>query len=71
MRNENKMSTPYVWANLRKCKACWICANTCPKRVIGKTGFLWHRHIVMENGADCTGCRMCIRVCPYGVFKDV
>ena len=63
-----KIQTGYVWANIRKCKACWECINVCPNQVIGKVGFLWHKHIVIENGENCTGCNKCINACPHGVF---
>ena len=64
----SKINTPYIWANTRQCKACWECIETCPKQVIGKIGFLWHKHIIIQNGNSCTGCKKCIKTCPYGVF---
>ena len=66
----NKIRTPYIWANPRLCTACGICIATCPEQVIGKVGFLWHKHIVIENAENCTGCKRCIRVCPHGVFSE-
>ncbi|MDR1056019.1 MAG: 4Fe-4S binding protein [Prevotellaceae bacterium] len=66
----NKIHTPYVCANLRKCKACWKCMYNCPEKVIGKVGFLWHKHIVIKNAGNCIGCKKCIRICPYGVFSE-
>jgi Uncharacterized anaerobic dehydrogenase len=64
-----KVRTPYVRADLRNCKACWRCVEACPKRIIGKVGFLWHRHIVFNDSDNCSGCKKCIKVCPYGVFS--
>ena len=64
----SKVQTPYIWANTRRCEACWQCIDACPKQVIGKIGFLWHKHIIFKNGENCTGCKKCIKTCPTGVF---
>jgi len=66
----SKISTSHIWANTRRCKACWKCIETCPKQVIKKVGFLWHKHIAIQNGDNCTGCKKCIKACPYGVFIE-
>lgn len=66
---KNKTSTLYIWANLGLCKACGECISACPNQVIGKVGFLWHKHIVIKNAENCNGCKKCIKVCPYGVFS--
>ena len=65
-----KVHTGHVWANTRRCKACWVCINACPKQVIGKVGSLWHRHVVFKNSEDCIGCKKCVQTCPYGVFSE-
>lgn len=67
----NKLHTAYVWINPRKCKACWKCLDACPKQVIGKVNFLWHKHIVIKNSENCLGCNKCIKTCPYGVFSEI
>ena len=54
--------------NPRRCMACWKCVEKCPKKVIGKTGFLGHRHVIFENADACIGCNKCIKTCPQGVF---
>lgn len=64
----NKVRTAYIEINPRRCEACWKCINTCPGKVIGKAGFLWHKHIIIQNGDACSGCTQCIKACPYGVF---
>jgi len=66
----NKIRTPHIWANPRKCSACWGCVENCPKQVIGRVGFLWHKHIVFQRASDCTGCQKCLRACPEGVFSE-
>ncbi|MDR1069197.1 MAG: 4Fe-4S binding protein [Gracilibacteraceae bacterium] len=65
-----QIKTAYVWANPRNCNACWRCIAACPEGVIGKAGFLWHKHIVMENAQACTGCKKCVRICPRAVFSE-
>ena len=54
--------------DLRRCTACWECIKKCPKKVIGKAGFLCHRHAAFKNAAACIGCGKCIKTCPNGVF---
>ncbi|MDR3251872.1 MAG: ferredoxin family protein [Tannerella sp.] len=66
----NKIRTPYIWANPRKCTACWKCIDSCPKQVIGKVGFLWHKHIIIKNAENCIDCKKCIKTCPNEVFSD-
>jgi len=65
-----KKHTDYVQANIRNCKACWKCINACPKQVIGKISFLWHKHIVIQSSENCTGCKKCIKICPHGVLVE-
>jgi ferredoxin len=66
----NKIRTPYVWANHGKCVACWKCIDVCPKKVIGKVSFLWHKHIIIKNAENCIGCKNCIKICPQEVFSE-
>jgi ferredoxin len=65
-----KIHTGHVWANTRNCQACWECVDGCPKQVIGKVGFLWHKHIVFKNSENCSGCQKCLQTCPHGVFSE-
>lgn len=61
-------ATAYVAMNPRRCTACWECVGKCPKKVIGKTGILCHRHVVFKEADACIGCGKCIKTCPQGVF---
>lgn len=54
--------------NPHQCTACWKCIKNCPRKVIGKTGFLWHRHAIFKNPDACIGCCKCIKTCPNSVF---
>lgn len=63
-----KLLTDYVAMNPSHCVACWKCVKQCPKNVIGKVGFLWHKHAVFQDADACIGCKKCIQTCPHGVF---
>ena len=63
-----RRTTEYVAMNTHRCTACWKCVEKCPKRVIGKVGFLWHRHVIFKNADACIGCGKCIKTCPNRVF---
>lgn len=63
-----RIMTGYVAMNTHRCTACWKCVETCPKKVIGKVGFLWHRHVIFKNADACIGCGKCVKTCPNGVF---
>lgn len=65
-----RIRTDYIWANLRNCTACWRCLRACPKGVIGRKAFLWHRHIYIKDADSCIGCNKCLKVCPSGVFSQ-
>jgi 2-oxoglutarate ferredoxin oxidoreductase subunit delta len=67
MRNR-KFQTAFVHATGMKCKACWKCVEACPKAVIGKIDFLFHKHAVIRNPESCTGCLKCVKACKYGVI---
>lgn len=63
-----RIATKYVAINPRRCVACWKCVKKCPKGVIGKVGFLWHKHVVFKDADACIGCNKCVETCPHGVF---
>lgn len=63
-----KFLTNYVAMNPSHCVACWQCVEQCPKHVIGKVGFLWHKHAAFCDADACIGCKKCIKVCPEKVF---
>lgn len=63
-----RTTTKYVAMNPSRCMACWKCVDKCPKHVIGKVGFLWHKHAVFKDADACIGCNKCIKTCPHGVF---
>lgn len=70
MKILNKIKTKHIWINPKKCIACGVCIAICPESVIGKAGFLWHKHIIIKKPDNCTGCKNCIRVCSEDVFSE-
>ena len=58
------------------CKGCYLCVETCPKKVIdigdefNRKGY---QYVVAARNEDCIGCRQCATVCPdvvITVFKE-
>lgn len=70
-RKEPVIVTPYLLANKKLCTACWKCIGVCPKNVIGKVSFLWHKHITIINAQNCTGCNRCVAICPNSVIIPI
>jgi 2-oxoglutarate ferredoxin oxidoreductase subunit delta len=67
----SKIKTAHILINPKQCDACWKCIETCPNDVIGKVSFLWHKHIVIQNGDSCSGCKKCIKTCSNEVFFSI
>lgn len=65
------LTTDYVRLNPRGCHACMKCMEACPRGVIGKVGFLLHRHVIIANADACIGCRRCVKACRRGCFTAV
>lgn len=63
-----KFLTKFVAMNPSHCVGCWKCVEACPKKAIGKVGFLWHKHAVFCDADACVGCKKCVKTCPHGVF---
>jgi 2-oxoglutarate ferredoxin oxidoreductase subunit delta len=65
----SRTSTPFVLLDRSRCEACWSCVDACPKEVLGKLEFLWHKHAVVAHAERCTGCRACLGVCVPGALS--
>lgn len=61
-------ATAYIKVNTRLCKACWECVAACPKGVLGKTNFIFHKHVRIINPGNCVGCRACEKACREGAI---
>lgn len=53
----NKKQTKFILLDPHRCIACWECVDVCPKQIIGKVQFLWHKHIVFKDADACIGCK--------------
>lgn len=68
----------YITINGDKCKACYLCINECPKKLIrvsDKTNSLGNHIVEFEDPEhQCLACAMCATRCPdlaiTGVYKD-
>lgn len=73
MKRHNKHShyTKFINMNTTSCIGCWDCITSCPKNVIAKVHFLWHKHAIIRNADNCIGCLNCIKVCKHHVFNYI
>lgn len=58
-----------------KCKACYLCINECPKKLIkisNKTNSLGNRVVEFDDlEGECLGCAMCATRCPDLAITEV
>lgn len=66
----NKRKTKFISLDPHRCVACWECVDVCPKKVIGRVQFLWHKHIVFKDADACVGCKKCVKTCKQQVFAE-
>lgn len=69
MRTREHVGTQSVALDSRKCKACWICIDACPRQVIGRVNLPWHKHAIFVNSEKCSGCLTCLKKCPHGAYS--
>ncbi len=60
--------TRFIVIDTSHCEACWACVEVCPRKVLGRVAFLWHRHVRIDNPDACSGCRRCVNVCVQGAI---
>lgn len=60
--------TRFITVDTRACEACWACVAACPRKVLGKVTFLWHRHVRIDDPDACGGCRRCVKACGHGAI---
>jgi 2-oxoglutarate ferredoxin oxidoreductase subunit delta len=66
-----KHFTKFIVLNPLYCTACWKCIGECPKKVIGKSGILVHKHAHIVKSNECVGCKKCIKVCPHQAIFEL
>lgn len=58
-----------------KCKACYLCINECPKKLIkigNTTNSLGNRVVEFDDpNNECLGCAMCATRCPDLAITEV
>lgn len=68
---QHELSTDFIKIHPDNCIGCWRCIRKCPANVIGKVGFLWHKHAVIINAEACIGCENCINACPRNCYYKI
>ena len=69
--NNEHSQTVFIWLDTKKCIACWMCQDKCPKHVIGKVNLPWHKHAHIVKASNCTGCNKCVNVCQSNALLKV
>ena len=60
--------------NRDRCKACYLCIEACPNKVLGmdeKVNTLGYYPVKVNSEKDCIGCAICARVCPDIAIEKV
>lgn len=55
-----------------KCKACELCCQACPKKIIALSGSFNRKGYLTAyctDEAKCIGCAICARMCPDAVIE--
>ena len=65
----------YIVINKEKCKACYLCVDECPKKLLkisDETNSLGNRIVEFNDPKhECLGCAMCATRCPDLAIKEV
>ena len=63
---------PKVEINSKLCKACELCIDACPKKVLAlgdKTNSAGYRYAAVVNQEACIACKMCAVRCPDAAIE--
>lgn len=52
--------------NPDKCRSCWMCVDTCPRKCILTTK---SDMLAKINVQKCVGCTLCAKACPFGAIE--
>ncbi len=58
---------PKVTFNSEECKACGLCVNACPKKILqlsDKLNEKGYRVAECKDESQCIGCAFCATMCP-------
>jgi len=65
----------HIKIDKKRCKACYLCMDVCPKKLIKKgeeANALGHFPVVFEDKEhQCIGCAMCAMRCPDMAIVEV
>lgn len=65
----------HIKIDKKRCKACYLCIDACPKKLIKKgseANSLGHFPVEFEDaGNECIGCAMCATRCPDIAIVEV
>lgn len=65
----------YIKLDKKKCKACYLCIDVCPKKLIKKgseANSLGHFPVEFDDPKNqCIGCAMCATRCPDLAITEV
>lgn len=62
----------FVHVDGERCKACGLCIDVCPKKIIkvsDKLNSKGYQPVEVTPMEECIGCAACARICPDCVFK--
>ncbi len=63
---------PKVEINMKTCKACELCVDACPKKVLAlgdKVNPSGYSYATVVNEDACIACKMCAIRCPDGAIE--
>jgi 2-oxoglutarate ferredoxin oxidoreductase subunit delta len=69
LRDRDKLRTKFIELDTQKCQACWKCLAGCKNNVIGKVDIIIHKHALIKNPENCTGCLKCVKACEFGAYS--
>jgi len=66
--HHRRCSTGYIAVDPSLCEACADCVAVCRRGVLTVVGFLFHKHVKVDDPEQCRGCGKCAAVCPSGAI---